>query len=475
MKKPLFSTPLGLLFNISTWASLGMILFNTGSSSSQSISAGQNHSLAVCSNNSAQSWGWNSYNQLGNGSTISSATPVQINNLTGVLAVASGIRHNLALKNNGQVYAWGDNSWGQLGTGNNLPSSVPVQVTALNNIIAVSTGAHSSYALKNDGTLWAFGWNLFGQLGNGSNTDSNVPVQVTGLTGIISIQAGSFFVLALKNDGTVWSWGSNTSGQLGYGNFNDSNIPLQVSNLTGVSQLAAGYSFSLALKTDGSVWGFGDNSDGQLGNGTFAVSNIPVQASISGVTKIACGYRHALAIQNNGSVMSWGLNNLGQLGNGSTSFNSNIPVQVSGNLTGSIQIAAGESHSMILLNNGTLWTFGNNFYGQLGSNTLVNSNIPVQVINLCQVLTTVSETVIDIDPIIVYPNPAIRTLIIEKADGIENNPEIYSLSGSRMNTNIETVSENKIVMDISHLSAGSYAVFLTRKSTVMRRKFLVVK
>jgi hypothetical protein len=85
-------------------------------------------------------------------------------------------------------------------------------------------------------------------------------------------------------------------------------------------------------------------------------------------------------LKNDGTVWAWGYNNYGQLGNGTYS-NSNVPVQVSG-LTGVTAIAWGWWHSLALKNDGTVWAWGYNKQGQLGDGTKTDSNVPVQVSGL---------------------------------------------------------------------------------------------
>jgi alpha-tubulin suppressor-like RCC1 family protein len=136
------------------------------------------------------SWGYNFYDQLGNGGDGSLASqpnpPGQVTGLTGVVAIAASQDHSLVLKNDGTVWAWGYGGYGELGNGNTGSSDVPVQVSGLSNVMVIAAGNAHSLALRRDGTVWAWGGNFDGQLGNGGTANSSVPVQVSGLTGVVA-------------------------------------------------------------------------------------------------------------------------------------------------------------------------------------------------------------------------------------------------------------------------------------------------
>jgi hypothetical protein len=148
-----------------------------------------------------------------------------------------------------------------------------------------------------------------------------------------AIAAGYNHVLALKTDDTVWGWGMNAFGQSGPNNFVNINpTPAQIPNLIGVQSIAAGYGFSLACTTEGKAWAWGLNAQGQLGNGTQGSNPQPIPSQISGIsnaTSIAAGNSHGLALLSDGTMVSWGDNSYAQLGDGTT-FMRLSPVPVVG-------------------------------------------------------------------------------------------------------------------------------------------------
>jgi len=466
MKNKLLSSALIILL-----ALLGLSDFTIA----QTISGGGYHSLALCNNGTVRAWGRNANGQLGNGNYIDSNVPVQVFGLTNVISVAGGGLHSLALKSDGTVWAWGMNTNGQLGNGNNTTSNFPVQVNGLTGVIAISAGGVHSLALKSDGTVWAWGSNIYGRLGNGTNTDSNLPVQTSSLTGVIAIAGAGYHSLALKNDSTVWAWGYNNNGQLGNGNYSNSNVPVQTIGITKVKAIAGGGRyFSAAVKNDGTVWAWGSNAYGQLGNGAiFTGTNVPVQASsLTGVKNVEAGEYFTVALKNDGTVWNWGRNDFGQLGIGNNT-DSSVPVQVTG-LTGVNTIAKGEFyfHTYALKNDNTIWSWGSNFYGQLGTGNNTTSNVIVQITNTCSIIAGVNETLIG-NFVSIYPNPS--SGVFQLTTQLNNSEvelvEIYNLLGDKISS-IEKFA-TPIQINLSGITNGVYFIKLYHQSEIYIQKIII--
>ncbi len=341
-------------------------------------------------------WGENVFGQLGDGSFSQSDVPVPANGPQFVTAVAAGKSHSLALLSNGTVEAWGADASGQLGDGEEMRSDVPVTVLDLSGVTAIAAGANHSLALLANGTVMAWGGDESGQLGDGNTEESDVPVAVKGLSDVTAIAAGGEHSLALLSDGKVMAWGANELGQLGDGNTAKSDVPVQVRGLTGVTAIAAGGEHSLALLEDGEVMAWGSDVYGQLGNHAAhehseeaeeePQSDAPVTVEgLSGVQAIAAGARHSLALLSGGTVMAWGEDESGQLGNGSIARMDEAPVAVSG-LLGVAAISAGGAHSMALLSDGAVLTWGEDKFGELGIGSSGEpSDVPVTVSALTEV------------------------------------------------------------------------------------------
>lgn len=222
--------------------------------------------------------------------------------------------------------------------------------------------APSGFALRSDGTVWAWGADTRDVLG--SHPPGGVaatPIRVPGLTDVRSITTAFHTGYALRSDGTVWSWGSNEFGRLGTNSTGYTGTPARIPGLTGITQLGANATSTYALRSDGTVWAWGSNARGQLGaNSTAALSRTPVQVSgLAGVTSLHAGDSRltgegtAHAVLTDGSLWSWGMNQNGQLGTGSTPGPARVPVRVSG-LTGVTQLIAGGT-SYALRSDGTVW------------------------------------------------------------------------------------------------------------------------
>ncbi|SFJ77663.1 Alpha-tubulin suppressor [Paenibacillus sp. UNC496MF] len=228
----------------------------------------------------------------------------------------------------------------------------------------VDGGRFHSIVLQSDGTVWSWGNNWEGQLGDGTKEGRVTPVQVKSLTDVIEVAAGNWYSLALKSDGTVWAWGDNTYGQLGDGSTIDRNTPVQVQSLDSVVAIAAGSDHNLALKSDGTVWAWGSNYEGQLGDWTGIDHHTPVKVietdsigqKLDSVVAIAAGNQLSLVLKQDGTVWAWGSNGSGQIGTGNL-YESMSLTQVP-NLKSVSTVAAGFFQCLALKNDGTVWEWG---------------------------------------------------------------------------------------------------------------------
>lgn len=337
-------------------------------------------STASATSVGVMAWGANNFGQLGNGTTKDSDEAITLSEPADVVAVAGGEEFSLALLKDGKVMAWGYNNAGQLGDGTETNSDVPVEVKGLSEVIAISAGGQHSLALLEDGKVMAWGGNGWGELGDGTTTASDEPVEVKGLSEVAAISAGYYHSLALLKSGKVMAWGNDEDGELGDGTTTNSDEPVEVGELSEATAISGGRFFSLAVLKDGKVMSWGYNAYGQLGGGSSegpekcgskapcSVKPVEVKGLSEEVTAVAAGGWHSLAVLKDGKVMSWGLNSRGQLGDGTTT-NSDEPVEVGAGLTEVAAVSAGLLDSMALSKSGKVMAWGQNGSGQLGDGT----------------------------------------------------------------------------------------------------------
>jgi len=194
------------------------------------VSAGAYHSLARCDDGSVVGWGYNDEGQLGDGTTVGTTVPVALD-MSGALAgkrvssLSAGQYHTLALCTDGTLVSWGYNKHGQLGNGSNTMSEAPVEIGSKGvldgkTVTAIRAGRAHSLALGADGTLASWGDGQRGQLGTPDMTPSLLPLAVD-LNGLdpgqlpAGLTAGGDHNLLRFTNGSLAAWGDNSKGQLG--------------------------------------------------------------------------------------------------------------------------------------------------------------------------------------------------------------------------------------------------------------------
>jgi hypothetical protein len=205
--------------------------------------------LALKTDGTLWSWGYNNVGQLGLGNTTNYSSPKQIGALTvwANVSSASSAVSVVALKTDGTIWSWGYNTQGQLGLGNTTYYSSPKQIGALTTWTNVTGFARALMAIKG-GTLWSWGkGNNYGTLGLGNTTSYSSPMQVGLLTNWLSVSGGFYTATSVKTDGTLWVWGRNEKGQLGLNNLTPYSSPKQVGSLTSWLKVACGYNNTIAI------------------------------------------------------------------------------------------------------------------------------------------------------------------------------------------------------------------------------------
>jgi len=358
---------------------------------------------------SLKAWGADNTGQLGDGGAVKehgSRTPVAVSGITCAVATAVNDNDSFAVLRNGTIEGWGvdeGNKEGDLGdNGSNFPLStkpIPIDEEGITTAVGITVDTADVYLLLANGKIVGWGDDRYGEFGNGSDPSggSNTPVpvatSVTDAKALATSDHGS--TLALLSNGEIDSWGEETDfpneqDTLGHETSGATPGPVEIEKgkaLTGAEGVAEGANFSLAL-VGGEVkaWGAKQSpTNAVLGAGPKAIpSEVPVtvggETPLKGVSAIAAGASFGLALVN-GEVKAWGNGSLGELGNG-TESESNLPVAVA-KLTDIVAIAATEDTAFALDSHGRVWAWGNNTQGEVGTGSSENTfDEPVEIASL---------------------------------------------------------------------------------------------
>jgi alpha-tubulin suppressor-like RCC1 family protein len=359
-----------------------------------SISVGPSHALAIRSDNTLWAWGLGTSGQLGDGTVANKSSPTQIGTSSwlqvsagdlhslGIQAdkslwawgagaagqlgalteskswvqIAQGNGYTIAKRNDGTIWSWGTNTNGPLATSDTLNRSSPTQIgTSSWSQVFVSISSTYAGAIKGDGTLYAWGLNSSGQLGDGTTINRSSPVQVLEKMSAMSwigVSGGNDSTVGITTDGKLWGWGAAAGLTIAPPAFS-------------WSQISQNSTRTIAIRNDGMLFTWGLNNAGQLGIGDSVNRSSPVQVGYSSWSLVSTGASHTLAVRSDGTLFAWGLNSSYQLGI-IDSYNRSSPTQV-GTSSWS-QISAGDFHSTGIANN-LLYAWGLGTSGQLGELT----------------------------------------------------------------------------------------------------------
>jgi alpha-tubulin suppressor-like RCC1 family protein len=168
------------------------------------VSCGGQHIAAIKTDGTLWTWGYNLYGQLGNNTITNNSSPIQtIAYGTNWKQVACGNFHTVAIKTDGTLWTWGYNTHGELGDNSINHKSSPVQTTAFgSNWKQVAGGKEHTTAIKTNGTLWCWGRNAWGDIGDNTTTDRSSPVQTTAFgSNWKQTAAGNGFTVAITEMG----------------------------------------------------------------------------------------------------------------------------------------------------------------------------------------------------------------------------------------------------------------------------------
>jgi len=323
---------------------------------------------------------WNFEGEVKSGTTLSVLT-LEFNNVSENIVLTEGkfsVTKDLNLGSNSFKITAED------GTGKKEIKSGTIYLGAR----TTAGGSHSG-AIK-DEKLYTWGRNNYGQSGlgytsstfvpNSDNPHPKTPMEITTPTKFVSLSFMQNFSVAIDENGDVYTWGYDKNGELGRGKDNRDNCSrtedcrLTIEKVDGLSNIVAidaGLSHTLALDKNGEVFAFGTNNDGELGNGTKVSDAIPVKVVFPDdnikIVQVTAGSDFSMAIDENGDVWAWGKNNYGQMAQGDKGDDQLTPLKITiGNSEKIASITAGTGHILALTKSGDVYGWGSNSLSQIG-------------------------------------------------------------------------------------------------------------
>ena len=408
------STNNATITNNSSSIAPGITVFSSNSNVSTSIwnniALGENHTVALASNN-LYAWGGNTRGQLGDGTVINKSIPTLITTLFNApaivsspvqlgtnswIAISAGNNSSLGSAYDYTLYGWGNNTIGQLGNSTTISRSSPVQISTAYSFTSLSTGLSNTYGISaTNNLMYAWGAGEAGQIGNALTISRSSPIQIATaimatnsqnypmlLTSIrgsswTQVATGVDSISALSSDNLLYIWGYNGYGQMGNYTLDSVSSPLVLGNAiipfnasptqigtSSWSQVSAGYKHALALDTNNLLYGWGS-----------LAGNNPIPSSARWSTVVA-GSSYMMGIKADGTLWAWGYNFWGQLGDGTT-VDKSSPIQIG--TSSYISVSAGSGITMAIAIDNTLWAWGYGVNGELGLSERIHRSSPMQI------------------------------------------------------------------------------------------------
>ena len=380
------------------------------------------HALALTKSGDVYSWGRNTFGELGDGTKTNSNKAKKID-LENIKYIQAGYNTSYFIDKNDVVYAVGNNSNYQLGNGT---KSGVFTIIDIDNVKQIIGSVYSTAILKTDGTVWSAGYGLYATNGTSSTANSTTFKQVVGLNGEGKLEniekiGSAWGYYGITTDGKIYAWGNNSNGVYGVGNLSNTTYPVESKGKDGqnidervIDITKNVFGAAIAVKEDGSLLGVGSNLHEIFGTSntanklyfeeifegylefedrqkyikqgeTFSTNLISNEGfNLYGNTKTLEGVTYTSSNEKVATVDSNG--NVKALSKGKTTItakneygdSARCIIYVISNATNAIttpdvQLTVGAAVG-ILKEDGTVWTSGSNFNGELGRGIASGSN-----------------------------------------------------------------------------------------------------
>lgn len=413
----------------------------------------------------------------------------QLPTITHGTTIVTGMHCVFALSGAGEVYAWGSfNTGNRVKTTIGLPLEeqdlyVPYRIDYLPPIRQVASGGLNAIYLTTDSLVLVSGENYFGAYGNGTRVDyDNGGKPDTGafyadISSVVQVAAGDASCFALTSSGEVYGWGANIF-LMDTDTAKYFTTPQKIPLPAPARLMRASYNWEewanlFILDTGGVLYGLGENELHELGISKHWVKQ---PTKLGTWTKrclsVAPALEHTLVLLEDGTVWAAGSNKRGQLGQSDLDEHEGF-IQVPG-LTNIAEIAAGGYVSFARRSNGTWYAWGDNLYGEIDpSNPMQILSKPTIFTPPCTLTSVQGQSERSLP--IVFPTPTNESVTVRLTTSMKGNKQVVVYNQQGLEVLRTTVEGKDVILDVSRFSAGMYTVMILGTDGAVMRSQIVVQ
>lgn len=349
--------------NFSLFCEVMLLAFAGNAMQPNYIDASDNRAIAIGNDGGVYTWG--------------SGTDIIINPIeeaSEIIAVLATSSSSILLDANGDVWMFGDR--------NESLNEPKRKIEGLPPIHKIAAATRYLVFLDQNDCVWTLA-----EKDCPIKSISATPTKIEKLPEIIAVAAGEDHIVFLDWNGEVWTVGHGYQGQLGHGSIQFLHEPKKiensVTNMPKITRVAAGENHTILLDENGEVWFFGWAARCQTGKRSY-LQNTPRKIQEIGMVRaIAAGNNHSVLVDENGCVWTLGIGEFGQLGHGDQKNQKTFKkIQSVSEMLRFVDTACGAYSTFLIDDTGAVWSFGREFYGELGHNNQAAICIPKKIEDL---------------------------------------------------------------------------------------------